>query len=67
MKKILAIVFTAVLATGFVACGPSEEEKKADSVEVVKQAEDNNDFADSVFKAMEAQNASDTSKKDSAK
>ena len=68
MKKIFALAFAASLAIGFVSCGPSEEEKKADSVEVVKQADEMNDFADSVAKAMEQMNnSSDTTKKDSAK
>lgn len=68
MKKIIALAFAASLAIGFVACGPSEEEKKADSIEVAKLAGETNDFADSVAKAMEQMNnATDTSKKDSAK
>jgi hypothetical protein len=68
MKKILALAFAASLAIGFVACGPSEEEKKADSIEVTNLAKDMDNFADSVAKAMEQMNnATDTTKKDSAK
>ena len=34
MKKILAFTFAAALTMTMVSCGPSEEEKKADSMEV---------------------------------
>lgn len=64
MKKIFALVFTAVLATGFIACGPSDEEKKtADSLTDAKMKSENDNIADSIFKAMEQMNNADTGKK----
>lgn len=67
MKKILAFVFAASLVTGFVACGPSDEEKKQDSINDHKAKEENDAWADSVMKAMEQGNSSDSGKKDTAK
>ena len=71
MKPIYAIALVSSLTLGFVACGPSEAERKADSMEVdsTKKEMDNSadQFIDSMNKANDAASAADTSKKDTAK
>ena len=69
MKKILALACAAALVTGFISCGPSEEERKADSTEVAKTAEGMKDEGDSIIAAMNHLNDSTTAaeKADSAK
>lgn len=58
MKKILALACAAMLVTGFISCGQSEEERKADSTEVAKTATNMNDEADSTIAAMNHMNDS---------
>ena len=73
MKKIFALAFAATLVTGFVSCGPSEEQKKADSTDVAKTAKSMNNDADSMIAMMNRQNDStekanaEAKKADSAK
>ena len=47
MKKVFSIIAVATLATSFVACGPSQEEK-------AKMEEQAKHISDSINKALEA-------------
>jgi hypothetical protein len=75
MKKVFALACTFALVAGFVSCGPSEEERKADSAEVASTAKNMESEADSMIAQMNRMNdstdaanrAADSLKKDSAK
>lgn len=56
MKKILALACAALLVTGFISCGPSEEKRKEDSTDVASQKKENDDLADHVFDSINAAN-----------
>lgn len=71
MNKALTIIFASALLTGFVSCGMSEEEKKADSAQqdsvkaeteattddLIAQMERDNAIADSMAKVDSAHDA----------
>lgn len=68
MKSIYALAIAAVVTFGFMSCGPSEAERKADSVTVdstrkeMHNTEDH--LIDSINKAMQSTgSATDTTKK----
>lgn len=61
MKKVFALACSALLVAGFVSCGPSEEERKADSLEVVNTAASMDKEGDSIIAAMNAMSGSDSS------
>lgn len=56
MKKSLTILFASALLTGFISCGMSEEERKADSAEEVEVVNETENTTDSLIAAMEAEN-----------
>jgi hypothetical protein len=70
MRPLHALLLVAALTLGFVACGPSEAERKADSLQVDSTKKEMNNAAahmiDSMNAAMNAMSG-DTAKKDSAK
>ncbi|HTL82055.1 MAG TPA: hypothetical protein VL651_10140 [Bacteroidia bacterium] len=70
MKPLYAIALVCGLTLGLVACGPSEAERKADSLEVDSTHKEMNatgdHLIDSMNAAMAAMNNNDTSKKDTA-
>jgi hypothetical protein len=53
MKKIFALACTTALAVSFIACGPSEEERKKDSADVAGTAVEMIDAADRMADSME--------------
>ena len=57
MKKVFTIIAVAVVATAFVACGPSAEEK-AKMEERAKQIQDS--IATSISESMQTEAAADT-------
>lgn len=73
MKKGLSILFAAALLTGFVSCGPSAEDKKADSLlqdSLAKEADATGDWLiDSMMRAdsIATAQADSAAKADSAR
>jgi uncharacterized lipoprotein YehR (DUF1307 family) len=68
MKKGLYILFASAMITSFVACGQSEEERKADSALKDTVAAETMNTTDSLIAMMERENAmaDSTAKADSA-
>lgn len=58
MKRIFTLLFASLLVSGFVACGMSEEEKKADSLQQDSVAKEADATADMLIEQMERQNDS---------
>lgn len=58
MKRIFTLLFASMLVTGFVACGMSEEEKKADSLQQDSVAKEADATADMLIEQMERENDS---------
>lgn len=52
MKNFLSFAFVAALTIGMVSCGPSDEEKKADSLEVDSTAKGMQSDADRMIDSM---------------
>jgi hypothetical protein len=57
MKKGLSILFASALLTGFVSCGMSEEERKADSAQQDSVIAETGNTTDSLIAMMERENA----------
>ncbi len=68
MKKAVSILFASALLVGFVSCGQSEEERKADSALKDSVANETMNTTDSLIAMMERDNAiaDSTAKADSA-
>ena len=68
MKKVLSILCASALLTGFISCGMSEDERKADSAQQDSVANETMDTTDSLIAMMERENAmmDSTLKADSA-
>lgn len=58
MKKILTLISAVVLIAGFTACGQSEEERKADSLQQDSVEKEADATADMLIEQMERQNDS---------
>ncbi|MBI3510292.1 MAG: hypothetical protein HY064_06485 [Bacteroidetes bacterium] len=56
MKTIYSLGVAFMLSIAFVACGPSEAEKKADSIKTDSVKKDMNNEADSTIAAMNKMN-----------
>lgn len=69
MKKATTILFAAALMTGFISCGMSDEERKADSAQQDSVINETQDTGDSLIALMERENfvADSLAKVDSAK
>lgn len=57
MKKALSILFASALIAGFVSCGQSEEERKADSAQQDSVIAETGNTTDSLIAMMERENA----------
>lgn len=69
MKKAFAIIFASLLVTGFVACGPSAEEVKQDSLLEESLKNERDETSDNLIDSMnradsiaEAEAMADTAK-----
>lgn len=60
MKNLFAIAFATTLTFGMISCGPSDVEKKIDSLQNDSTAKEMGNTADSMIAAMERQNDSTT-------
>ena len=58
MKKLPAILFASLLVTGFISCGQSEEERKADSLQQETVKAEADQTADMLIAQMEHENDS---------
>lgn len=58
MKKVFAILIAALLVTGFVACGQSDEERKQDSLQMDSVEKEAEATADMLIEQMERENDS---------
>lgn len=56
MKKTLTILFASALLTGFISCGQSEEERKAESLQNDSVVAETGNTTDSLIAMMEAEN-----------
>lgn len=65
MKPIYALALAFTLSLGFVACGPSDAEMKADSIKKDSVAKSMNNEADSTIAAMNAMNEANKRAEDS--
>ena len=58
MKKVFAILFASALVTGFVACGQSAEEQKAESLRDDSVVQEADQTAEMLIEQMNRQNDS---------
>jgi len=58
MKKALSVLFAAALLTGFISCGMSEEERKADSAQQDSVKSETEATTEDLIAQMERENDS---------
>lgn len=56
MKKLLALACAFTIAAGFISCGPSAEERKADSANNVQTKKEMDNTADHMIDSMNKAN-----------